>query len=87
MSKAPYVFPIIGGRKVEHLKENIKCLTVKLTQEEIKSIEDCKGFEPGFPHDFIGPDSNVTGQSSFILAGAGTIDWVTAPKSLNAADH
>ena|ERR1700712_3021013 len=28
MTKAPYVFPIVGGRKVEHIKGNIDALKV-----------------------------------------------------------
>jgi hypothetical protein len=45
LSKAPYVFPIIGGRKVEHLHENIKALTLKLTSEQIAAIEGVKEFD------------------------------------------
>ncbi|KAK4703705.1 hypothetical protein P7C70_g2511, partial [Phenoliferia sp. Uapishka_3] len=39
LSKAPYVFPIVGGRKVEQLHENIKALTLKLSDAEIKELE------------------------------------------------
>jgi aryl-alcohol dehydrogenase-like predicted oxidoreductase len=35
MSKAPYVFPMVGGRKVEHLKDNIQALKIRLTPEQI----------------------------------------------------
>ncbi|KAK3109231.1 hypothetical protein LTR53_017741 [Teratosphaeriaceae sp. CCFEE 6253] len=53
MHKAPYVFPIVGGRKVEHLKGNIEALSVKLTQEEIDEIEDAEPFDIGFPLSFL----------------------------------
>lgn len=46
---SPYVFPIIGGRKVEHLHDNIKALSIKLSQEQIDSIEKVKAFDIGFP--------------------------------------
>ena len=53
LQKLPYVFPIIGGRKVEQLHENIEALDISLTPEQIKRIEDAKPFEPGFPHSMI----------------------------------
>ncbi|KAK4890815.1 hypothetical protein LTR27_010516 [Elasticomyces elasticus] len=53
MHKAPYVFPIVGGRKVDHLKGNIEALSVKLTQEEIDDIEDAEPFDVGFPLSFL----------------------------------
>lgn len=53
MHKAPYVFPIVGGRKVEHLKGNIEALAVELTQEEIDEIEDAEPFDIGFPLSFL----------------------------------
>ncbi len=47
------MFPIIGGRKVEQLKENITALDITLTAEQIKRIEDATPFDPGFPHSMI----------------------------------
>ena len=49
MQKAPYVFPIIGGRKVEHLKANIEALNISLSDEQIKYLESIIPFDPGFP--------------------------------------
>jgi aryl-alcohol dehydrogenase-like predicted oxidoreductase len=49
MHKAPYVFPIVGGRKIEHLKGNIAGLAVELSNEEIDEIEDAVPFKIGFP--------------------------------------
>lgn len=50
-----YVFPIVGGRKVEHLKGNIEALGVELTPEEIDEIEDTEPFDVGFPQSFLFP--------------------------------
>jgi aryl-alcohol dehydrogenase-like predicted oxidoreductase len=61
MAKAENVFPIVGGRKVEYLKDNIKALSIKLTDEQIKYLESVKPFDPGFPTTFLGTDPNVTG--------------------------
>ena len=50
MQKTPYVFPIIGGRKVEQLQQNIEALSVYLTPEHIKFLDDASPFQPGFPY-------------------------------------
>lgn len=57
MHKTPYVFPIIGGRKVEHLMANIDALKISLSDEQIKYIESVLPFDPGFPNSFIVSDS------------------------------
>ena len=50
MQKTPYVFPIIGGRKVEHLLANIEALEITLSNDQIKYLESVVQFEPGFPY-------------------------------------
>ena len=52
MQKTTHVFPIIGGRKVEHLEMNIEALNISLSEEQVKYIESVLPFEPGFPHNF-----------------------------------
>lgn len=54
MAKAPNVFPIVGGRKIEHLQGNIKALGIKLTDKQIEYLESIVPFEPGFPNNFVG---------------------------------
>ncbi|KAI0356959.1 Aldo/keto reductase [Trametes cingulata] len=54
MQKTPYVFPIIGGRKVEQLEANIEALNVALSEEQIKYLESILPFDAGFPHTMIG---------------------------------
>ena len=49
MQKAPYVFPIIGGRKVEHLQQNIEALELSLSSEQIKALDNIVPFDKGFP--------------------------------------
>ena len=53
MHKSPYVFPIVGGRKLEHLKSNIEGLSIELSDEEIDLIENAAPFEIGFPLSFL----------------------------------
>lgn len=56
MQKAPYVFPIIGGRKVEHLHQNIESLDIALTPEHIAYLESILPFDLGFPANrFVSP--------------------------------
>ena len=53
MQKTPYVFPIIGGRKVEHLHANIEALQITLTKNHIQQIESVAPFEHGFPYNLF----------------------------------
>lgn len=53
MHKAPYVFPIVGGRKIEHLKGNIDALAIDLSEDEIDEIEAAEPFDVGFPMAFL----------------------------------
>ncbi|KAI0709650.1 aryl-alcohol dehydrogenase [Cerioporus squamosus] len=54
MQKVPYVFPIVGGRKVEQLEANIEALNIALSEEHIKFIESILPFDLGFPMAQIG---------------------------------
>jgi hypothetical protein len=47
------VFPIVGCRKVDHLKANIDTLNLELSPQDIAEIEEAYDFDPGFPHSFI----------------------------------
>ncbi|ONH79177.1 putative aryl-alcohol dehydrogenase AAD14 [Saccharomyces cerevisiae] len=59
-SKAKKVFPLVGGRKIEHLKQNIEALSIKLTPEQIEYLESIVTFDVGFPKSLIGDDPAVT---------------------------
>jgi aryl-alcohol dehydrogenase-like predicted oxidoreductase len=80
LHKTPRVFPIIGGRKVEHLHDNIKALSIKLTDEQIKYLESQTDFDVGFPSNFVGESPEATGKSSWILAGSAHIAYPTPAK-------
>ncbi|KAF8898267.1 Aldo/keto reductase [Gymnopilus junonius] len=55
LHKAPIVFPIVGGRKVEQLHANIEALNIRLTPEQINAIETAVPFEAGAPYNALGP--------------------------------
>ncbi|CAI6100751.1 unnamed protein product [Clonostachys chloroleuca] len=82
MAKAPYVFPIVGGRKIEHLHDNIRALSIKLTAEQIQRLESVKPFEIGFPNDFLGPHPGDTGKAGWMLAMTGQFSIVEHPKPI-----
>lgn len=82
MAKTTNVFPIIGGRKVEHLRANIKALEIKLKPEQIEFLESAKPFDIGFPNNFIGPDPAVTGSATGLLGASAQLDFVRAPKPI-----
>ena len=52
MQKTPYVFPIIGGRKVEHLIANLEALDISLSDEHIKEIDNAVPFIPSYPYKY-----------------------------------
>ncbi len=53
MHKAPYVFPICGGRKIDHLKGNIEALRLELSSEDVEEIDNALPFDAGFPLAFL----------------------------------
>jgi aryl-alcohol dehydrogenase-like predicted oxidoreductase len=77
MHKTPYVFPIVGGRKVDHLKGNIEALSLELSDEDMKEIEAATPFEMGFPHSIIGTKPN---SEFWFVTQAGTLDFVEGQK-------
>ncbi|KAF8814291.1 arylalcohol dehydrogenase [Phlegmacium glaucopus] len=60
MQKTPYVFPILGGRKVEHLLANLEALEISLNDDQVKYLESVVAFDPGFPASLIGDGQQNT---------------------------
>lgn len=82
MSKTPNVFPIVGGRKVEHLHANIKALEIKLTDKQIEYLESVVPFEPGFPNNFVGEDPHVTGHATMLTGAVAPMAFVRSGKPI-----
>jgi len=82
LSKAPNVFPLVGGRKVEHLQDNIQALKIKLTAKQIEYLESIKPLDVGFPSNFIGEDPKVTGSASGLLASNAPLAFVKVQKAI-----
>jgi aryl-alcohol dehydrogenase-like predicted oxidoreductase len=82
MQKAPYVFPIIGGRNIDHLKGNIQGLSLQLTKEE---IEGANAFDIGFPHNFLGgPNGTKSRSDVWLMSMAGHQQHVEWSKPIGA---
>ena len=50
------VIPIVGARKVSHVEDNLQCVDVELSSEQIQQLDDVSAIELGFPHDFFKAD-------------------------------
>ncbi|KAJ5922479.1 aryl-alcohol dehydrogenase AAD14 [Penicillium verrucosum] len=83
MSKTPNVFPVVGGRKVEHLHDNIQALSIRLTQKQVEFLESANEFDIGFPQNFAGRDPTVTdGRTMELAHNAALVEYVMAPKAI-----
>ena len=49
LAKKPYIVPIPGTRKGNRLEENMKAADIKLTQDEVKSIDEMIDHMPMSP--------------------------------------
>jgi aryl-alcohol dehydrogenase-like predicted oxidoreductase len=50
------VIPIIGARKLSQLQDNLASLTLTLTADQVKTLDEASHIELGFPHDFYRRD-------------------------------
>jgi hypothetical protein len=77
MQRAPYVVPVVGGRKVDHLKGNIEALNLELSEEDAREVDEAYGFEPGFPYDFLGGGKMPAGPADVVFNQRfGNFDYV-----------
>lgn len=87
MHKTPYVFPIVGGRTIDHLKGNIEALKVRLSKEDIDEIDGAVPFDPGFPTSFAYGDKTPEHPGQvWLLNMAGTFDYVPIPSAITPTE-
>jgi hypothetical protein len=48
-----YVIPIAGVQTIEHFRALADAATIRLSDEEVKSIQDAAPFDPLFPMNFL----------------------------------
>jgi aryl-alcohol dehydrogenase-like predicted oxidoreductase len=81
--QAPYVFPVIGGRKVEHLEKNIAALHVELNGADVAEIEAAVPFDFEYPHSLLSGDRykpiSAADPGAFVRL-CGYFDGVEEPK-------
>lgn len=82
--KTPYVVPIVGNRTLEHMKSNIEALSVVLSNEDIREIEEAYPFDVGFPMNFLykGPVKEAHPAHSTWMNQVGHFDYVENPKPI-----
>ncbi|WP_321808839.1 aldo/keto reductase [Burkholderia sp. BCC1993] len=49
--------PILGARSVDQLRENLACLEVRLTPEQLERLDAATAIAPGFPHALLAAES------------------------------
>ncbi|WP_373539318.1 aldo/keto reductase [Chamaesiphon sp.] len=70
LAQSPQMIPILGASKLEQLQDNLKCLDVTLSPEQLASLNRTSQIERGFPHDFL--DSEMVRGNLF----SGTYDSI-----------
>lgn len=82
--QTPYLFPILGGRKVAHLKSNIEALALELTAEDNAEIDKAYDFDLGFPHSFLSATGHTpqVPQHINVLGSLGHFDYVEPTKAI-----
>ncbi|CAI4213231.1 unnamed protein product [Parascedosporium putredinis] len=58
-AKGVNVVPLLGGRKIQQLEDNIAALSIRLTDEQINQIDEIKEFDIGFPMNFVSGDPKL----------------------------
>lgn len=56
LQKTTNVFSVVGGSKIEYLHDNIKALSIHLTDKDFEELESVEAFDVGFPMTMIGPE-------------------------------
>jgi aryl-alcohol dehydrogenase-like predicted oxidoreductase len=56
MSKWGDIIPIIGGRNLAQIKDNIGCLDVTLDESQLKRLDEATAIDLGFPHNMLKRD-------------------------------
>jgi aryl-alcohol dehydrogenase-like predicted oxidoreductase len=53
------IIPIVGVRTVAQMRDNLGCLDLTLTPDQMRRLDEASGFRRGFPMDFL-EDDDVT---------------------------
>ncbi|MDR9399226.1 MAG: aldo/keto reductase [Salibacter sp.] len=51
------IIPIVGARKIEQIEDNLGCLNISLSNDQMNKLNDCSKVDLGFPHEFLKKDA------------------------------
>ncbi|KAI0630788.1 norsolorinic acid reductase [Trametes polyzona] len=76
LAKAPYIFPVIGGRKPAQLDDGLE---ISLSPEQMQALEASAAYVAGFPYMFFGADpAHGDGHPNYMVNAAGWVKYVKA---------
>lgn len=52
-AKSGVVIPIIGARKLAQIRDSLGAVEFRLTDEQVRRLDEASAIELGFPHDFL----------------------------------
>ena len=52
-AQGPDMIPILGARKLSQFQDNLACVDVTLTEEQLSWLNESSAIALGFPHDFL----------------------------------
>jgi hypothetical protein len=55
-SRPGTIIPIVGSRRVDQFRENLGCLDVQLTADQVQKLSALSQPSLGFPHEFLASD-------------------------------
>ncbi|KAI9281010.1 NADP-dependent oxidoreductase domain-containing protein [Umbelopsis sp. AD052] len=93
--KAPYVIPVVAGSTLDPLKDNIAALSLYMTKDEIRKIENAYKFDPGYPNTFLSGNLSLGGElfnatkpsDVFWTKRQGTFDWIEPEKPIEPIEQ
>jgi aryl-alcohol dehydrogenase-like predicted oxidoreductase len=56
-SQGSSIIPIIGARKLSQVQDNLACVDLTLSSEQLHRLNQVSQIELGFPHDFLSNDT------------------------------
>jgi aryl-alcohol dehydrogenase-like predicted oxidoreductase len=57
--EAQVIIPIIGARTKAQINDNLDCMDFKLTQDQMKRLDEKSKIQLGFPHDFVSEAAKI----------------------------
>jgi aryl-alcohol dehydrogenase-like predicted oxidoreductase len=72
------IIPVLGARTVAQLEENLQCLQVMLTEEEMSRLDAVSQFDLGYPNTYLQPADPHN------LAYGGMFDQIDAHRGIEA---